>query len=315
MNAGRTPKDVFDSVGLRELEWLRRYGEPRYPREPLYREFYDKKKVKPEVHIRSLEQYLKLSAHIIPDQKYLHEPTIRHPDLSPSNIFVDESGNITSIIDWERTAILPLFIQSKVPRHFQNFGDEVSENFERPALPEHLSSLPEKEKQNELEKFRRRQIHYYYLGYTSANNDDHYSAMGSYSGAMRSRLYDVAGRPWEGDNTTLKATLINAASYWPVLASGETKESKMGYPLAYSEEETKRCLEIDTKQKTANRQMQNLRDHFGVNIDGWTPNEMYQGAMEKAENVKAHMLDASETEEDKLDILENWPFQDHEEID
>ncbi|WEW55174.1 hypothetical protein PRK78_000603 [Emydomyces testavorans] len=317
LEVGRGPwtssTDVLNAVGFRELEWLRKYGKPRYPREPLYKEFYGNKKVNPDAQLRSLQDYLTLAPFIVPDEEYLNQPTIRHPDLSPSNIFVNDSGDISSIIDWEHTSILPLFLQAKIPHHFQNYGDDVSESLAKPMLPQHFASLSEAEKELELEIYRRRQIHYYYLGFTSCKNEPHFRAMGSNSGIARNRLYDVAGRPWEGDNTTLKATLINTSSYWPAIASAHMKGT--GYPLVYSEKEIEECLDIDLKQRKANTQMQNLRDSFGVSIDGWTPNDTYAEAVEKMENMKAYMLNLAETEEDKQDFLENWPFQDHEEID
>ncbi|GAB7348941.1 hypothetical protein MBLNU459_g7627t1 [Dothideomycetes sp. NU459] len=94
-----TATDAMKSVGERELAWLERFGEPRYPREVMYREFYNKKKVDPAVQMQSLRDYLTLAPAIIPDDADLIKPTIRHPDLSPSNIFVSDSGDITALLD------------------------------------------------------------------------------------------------------------------------------------------------------------------------------------------------------------------------
>ncbi|DAA75386.1 TPA_exp: Uncharacterized protein A8136_1783 [Trichophyton benhamiae CBS 112371] len=281
--------------------------------EYLWWRLYGNKKVSPEVQIRNLEDFLSVAPHIIPSQEFLNEPTIRHPDFSPNNIFIDEAGEISGIIDWERTSILPLFVQAKMPRYFENYGDEDSENFKFPALREDFNSLPDDEKELEQEMYRRRQTHYYYLGFTSRYNLNHFRTMGSYSGMMRSRLYDVVNRPWEGDNTTLKATLIQMSSYWPGIAAAEMKDTQ--YPLKYSPEEVKQCLNLDAEQKTANTQMQNLRDAIGINVDGWVSREMYEEATERMAHIKAHMLEIAETEQDREDILQKWPFQDHEEID
>jgi hypothetical protein len=56
---------------------------------------------------------------------------MRHPDLSPSKIFSPDSGNITGVIDWQHATVLPIFLQAKIPKHFQNYGDDESENFRR----------------------------------------------------------------------------------------------------------------------------------------------------------------------------------------
>ncbi|KAF2856195.1 hypothetical protein T440DRAFT_485328 [Plenodomus tracheiphilus IPT5] len=259
----KTPKELLEAVGHRELTWLQKFGKQRFPREPLYREFYGRQKVDPQVQVDSLRDYLKVAPHIIPENPELCQPTIRHPDLSPNNIFVSESGDITG-------------------------------NFRRPELPTNFDLLEESEKANELELYRRRQLHYFYLGFTSTNNKPHFHAMGKHDLIVRNRLYDTAGRPWEGDNTSLKAELVQTSTYWPDIATSAMKESK--FPVKYP----------DADQ---------LRDFIGVNIDGWVPTESYQEAREKERYIKQQMLEAAETEDERKELDEHWPFQDHEELD
>ena len=123
------------------------------------------------------------------------EPTIRHPDLSSSNIFISDSGDITGIIDWQHATILPIFLQAKIPKHFQNYSDDDSENFRPPKLAEEFATMSNSDKEIEMELYRRRQVHYFYLGYTSEINKAHFHAMGKYNLILRNQLYDVAGRP------------------------------------------------------------------------------------------------------------------------
>ncbi|KFY68186.1 hypothetical protein V498_10721 [Pseudogymnoascus sp. VKM F-4517 (FW-2822)] len=139
------------------IEWLYKFGEKRYPREPLYREFYGRKLVDPQVQIKHLVDYLKVAPHLVPSGEELNAPTIRHPDLSPSNIFISEDGNITGIIDWQHTAVLPIFLQAKIPKNFQNYGDDDSENFRRSKLAEGIDVMSESDKKVEMELYRRRQ--------------------------------------------------------------------------------------------------------------------------------------------------------------
>jgi hypothetical protein len=308
---GKTSQEVLSAIGQRELRWLRQFGEPRYPREPLYREFYGKQKVDPRPQVVNLENYLKVAPHMVPSQDNLNKPTIRHPDLSPSNIFI-ESDNISSLIDWEHAVILPLFIQAKIPTHFQNYGDEASESFQFPALPENFESLLEDEKEKEMELYRRRQLHYYYLGYTSRFNEDHFRAMGNPGLVARNRLYDVACRPWEGDNMSLKAEMINSSLHWPEIADDRNNST---FPVKYTEEEIKECLDIDAQQKRADTQMQKFRDYLGINLEGWVPAGMYDEAKQKADGLKSHLMGIAESEEERKEINNNWPFQDHEELD
>ncbi|KFY50732.1 hypothetical protein V496_09207 [Pseudogymnoascus sp. VKM F-4515 (FW-2607)] len=111
----------------------------------------------PQVQIKHLVDYLKVAPHLVPSGEELNAPTIRHPDLSPSNIFISEDGNITGIIDWQHTAVLPIFLQAKIPKNFQNYGDDDSENFRRSKLAEGIDVMSESDKKVEMELYRRRQ--------------------------------------------------------------------------------------------------------------------------------------------------------------
>ncbi|KAF1919121.1 phosphotransferase family protein [Ampelomyces quisqualis] len=309
----KTTKELLEAVGHRELTWLQKFGKRRFPREPLYREFYGRQEVDPQVQVDSLMDYLKVAPHIIPDNLELCQPTIRHPDLSPTNIFVSESGDITGVIDWQHSTILPMFLQAKIPKYFQNYGDDESENFRRPKLRADFDSLEESEKASELELYRRRQLHYFYLGFTSTNNKPHFHAMGKHDLIVRNRLYDTAGRPWEGDNTSLKAAIVQTSTYWPDIATSAMKEAN--FPVKYPDTDVANCLHIDAKQKIADAQMQQLCDFIGVNIDGWVPPDSYEEAREKEQYIKQQMLEAAETEHERKELDEHWPFQDHDELD
>lgn len=267
----------------------------------------------PNVQMRNLSDYLMVAACITPDEPELNESCIRHPDLSPNNIFISKSGEITGLIDWEHSVVLPLFLQAKIPKHFQNYGDEDSENFKRPSLPDNFESLTGVEKDAAAELYRRRQVHYFYVGHTNELNPTHFFAMRSHDLVMRNRLYDAACRPWEGDNVSLKAELIRVSKMWPMIASDATEKAHV--TVAYSDAEMEEYLALDEKQRVADSQMQKLRDFIGVNIDGWTPNSLYDEAVVKEKLVKQQMMDAADTEDERKGISENWPFQDHEEID
>ena len=301
---------MLKAVGEREMLWLRRFGEKRYPREPLYREFYHGQKVDPQVQIHHLLNYLKVAAHLVPKLEQLNVPTIRHPDLSPSNILISDFGDITGIIDWQHATILPLFLQAKIPKHFQNYGDNDSENFRRPELADDFANMTSSDKEVEMERYRRRQVHYFYLGYTSDLNKAHFHAMGKYNLILRNQLYDTAGRPWEGDNTSLQAQLIKTMAQWSEIASPEDNP-----PVRYSPAEVEECLDRHAKQNRADEQMQQVRDFIGINIDGLVLNDEFESARERARLIKDELAEGADTEEERREFYELWPFQNHEEID
>lgn len=135
-----------------------------------------------------------------------------------------------------------------------------------------------------MERYRRRQVHYFYVGFTNELNRPHFHAMDKHNLVLRNQLYDVAGRPWEGDNTSLQAQLIRTLEHWPEIAAGEDKLAEP--PIAYSPAQTQECLERDAKQKAADAQMQQIRDFIGVNIDGWVAADNFETAQEKARILK-----------------------------
>lgn len=158
--------------------------------------------VGPRVQMNHLSSYLKAVRYLIPSS-HSNTPNIRHPDLSPCNIFISDSGDITGVIDWQHAVILLRFLQANIPNHFQNYGDDDSENFCRPNIVEGFNKMTHEEKEAAVERYHRRQVHYFYLGYTSNLNKAHFEAMGKHHLVLRIQLYDVATRPWEGDNTSL----------------------------------------------------------------------------------------------------------------
>lgn len=300
------------AVGERELIWLQKHGKPRLPHETFYRELYDYNQVEPQTQISALLDYLSIARCLIPDEKPLNVPTIRHPDLSPSNIFISETGDITGVIDWQHSVVLPLFLQAKMPRHFQNYGDAESENFQPPKLPDDFEKLEDEKKEAQLEIYRRRQLHYFYLGFTSTDNSLHFDALSSPGFILRNQTYESASRPWEGDNISLKANLIRVNEQWEDVCHTKSPECTE-CPLNYTETETKRVLELDEKQKAATDSSQRLRDIVGVNIDGWVPLETFDNAISRAASVRAQMLETAETDEEKKEIEQNWPFDDYDE--
>jgi hypothetical protein len=42
---------------------------------------------------------------------------------------------------------------------------------------------------------------------------------------------------------------------------------------------------------------------------------MYDETKQKADGLKAHLMGIAESEEERQEINDNWPFRDHEELD
>ena len=266
----------------------------------------------PADHIANVEKYIQIAPHLVPrDEEYLLRPILSHPDLQPHNIFVADDFTITSIIDWQHCSVLPLILQAGVPEYFQNFNDEESLRLKKPSLPPSFDNMNKAEKEEALEIHRRRQLHYYYFVATYKFNKPHYDALLLDSTMAKQKLQHFASAPWEGDNISLKAGLIRAVQNWQVLATKKNGEIPP-CPIKFSDTEVEECLRLEAEQNHLDVQMEKIRDRIGIGSDGWTSNERYKDALDENEHVKAEAL--NEAEDDvKKGILENWPWDNHEE--
>ncbi len=213
----------------------------------------------------------------VPSDESLYRPMMRHLDLSPSNVFISEQGTITGLIDWQHCVIMPAFLHAHIPKHFQSWGDDNSERLQPPALPVNYDSMTAPEKNVEDEKFRRRQLHFFYDGFTGRHNKNHSKILRDSSIIEINRLFEIAGYPWEGDNASLKAEMIHYSR-------------SRSLPTKYTEAEEQRALDLDDQQKDSTATMETFRDHIGCNIEDWVPTEDYESAMERVANLKAQIL-------------------------
>ncbi|KAI1932580.1 hypothetical protein LOZ65_000569 [Ophidiomyces ophidiicola] len=156
----------MEAVAKKELAWLKSYAKPRFLFERAYREATNYQKSAPQEYIETLEQYLKIVPYLIPKDKGLQRPILRHPDLQPNNIFVNQDLDLVGLIDWQYCSALPLFLAAGIPDYIQNYNDEESLRFTPPKLPDSMDEMSPNGRSAALERFRRRHLHFYYLGFT-----------------------------------------------------------------------------------------------------------------------------------------------------
>jgi aminoglycoside phosphotransferase (APT) family kinase protein len=106
---------VLSAGAKKKALYLGKFGRSLFPMDRMRRETFYLEKQQPSVHQDSLQKYLQVSKHLMPQvNSKLLRPIIRHPDLRPSNIFVSDDFEITSLIDWQSSVILPLCLQSGI---------------------------------------------------------------------------------------------------------------------------------------------------------------------------------------------------------
>lgn len=238
----------------------------------------------------------------------MEQPVIRHPDLQPNNIFVSPSLDIMNVIDWQHSVILPLFLQCGIPKNLQNYGDPISDSLAVPRLPVNFNLLDEREQFQETVILRKRQLHYHYFEETTMHNPVHQAALTSKMSILRRKMFHHASDPWEGDNISLQADLVELHQNWSCF-------SDLPCPLSFKKRQTEEILRLNNEQQDADAQLTACYGAVGVGTEGWVPTEQYEKAKQRAAKFKA---DAFATEDDgdvADDALseQHWIFDDFDE--
>ena len=233
---------------------------------------------------------------------------MRHPDLQPNNIFVSSSLDILSVIDWQHCVILPLFLQCGIPNSLQNWADPISASLTPPTLPENFDSLGERQKFEEVVLLRKRQLHFHYFKETATLNQTHQAALRSDMSMLRSKIFRHASDPWEGDNITLQADLLQLQQNW-------SKISQLPCPISFPKSQAEEILRLSSEQESAGEQLVTCHDAIGVGPEGWVPVEQYDDARQRALKFKIDTFANEEDNEAEDNALakRHWIFDDFEE--
>ncbi|KAH7410486.1 kinase-like domain-containing protein [Phaeosphaeria sp. MPI-PUGE-AT-0046c] len=295
------PLRALQAPAEKELAWIHEYGRPRYPFRRQHREAFNYEKQDPSVHTKSLQDYLHISPHMLPKNPELLRPILRHPDVQPNNIFISEDFRISGLIDWQHSVALPTFLAAGIPNSFQNYNDAESRSFSPPQRPTGLDPMDDTERSRVLEEYRRRYIHFYYLGFTQRLNERHWLALEDEMDILRRRMFDHAGEPWEELD---KLTSLNTG--------GNTKTC----PVSFAQEEAERIDALDNLHREADGDVENINDLIGIGSDGWTTNELFEDAKIKAAEIREQALASANDDTWLRETSErHWPFDNFDEED
>ena len=306
-------QDALAAVAHKEIAYLKQFGRPLLPLRRERRPSYKFQPQSPLEHIDYLERYLSITSSLIPQNPALSRFCIRHPDLHPNNIFVSGSPGdykVVNLFDWQHTSILPLFLLAGIPQRFQNYADsDVSQSMTPPSRTENLSELSKAMQANEEYRYHCRLVHYHYVTSTKEYNQLHYTAFTDPMYALRGRLFQYAGGPWEGESFDLKATLIEAMEKWEDLAGKDA----IPCPLKFCEEDLREMEVLAEELGKASKGFEFLQAMRGVGEDGWVAVEDYEDAVAFFGGFKERALKGAKSEEERDEIMAHWPWDDMDE--
>lgn len=200
---GILPSDFVRAIAHREIAWLERYAVPKSPDEVFYTSAAQND---PGSHIALLRKLLQTTEYLFPKDRELHQPTIWHSDIHPSNLFMNR-GQITSLIDWQDVWAGPFCFRARIPRIFNHVGEVVLER------PEDFEALNQKEQDHIDEQLASTTVQNTYASQTSTENpvlDKMYDLK-----YLKTRIEPLvfAGDSWDDDIVRFRECLIRIEKY------------------------------------------------------------------------------------------------------
>ena len=297
---GIHPENYLTSIGEREAAWTVELGQPR--RRQFFFSFSEYN-IDPKDHISLLSQYGLVAPYVVPSQEDLASPTLRHPDLHQSNIFLrPQSTEILGIIDWQGASILPFFLQSGFPVACGRDPGHP-QTLEKPKLSDNFEEMDPEEQEEALMKLKHDQANLYYTAATGLKCERHMRALRLPYLEMRQYLVRQAGMPWDGDLVNLRAALIGVYSKWDNLVGGRA------CPISFTDEEVRFAMQESKEWNEAAEILTTIRDSLGIDGEGGTDPENYDRACALNQAWRIQMLKEAKAEE-KEQCWQIWPFKD-----
>ncbi|KAL1885406.1 hypothetical protein Plec18167_000900 [Paecilomyces lecythidis] len=191
--------DYIQAISLREIAWIQNYATPRSPDDPF---FTSHSQNNPAEHISLLQRYLSVSPYLLPHEDDLLGSFLWHTDLRIPNIFVDDNGNITSIIDWQSTWAGPLFLEARHP-HFLNYNGDLT--LELPKIFKQLDGSTQIAVRSKVIKSI---LSFLYEKNTAQRNPALSRVFQYPNGVLMTDPVRFAGNTWDGDILPLRESLI-----------------------------------------------------------------------------------------------------------
>ncbi|KAI9742955.1 MAG: hypothetical protein M1835_002988 [Candelina submexicana] len=296
-------EDYLTSIGKRGAACTARFGRPRH------REFFfslSKREIDPEEHLALLSQYDKVAPYLIPKQEDLACPTLRHPDLHQSNIFIcPQSKQILNIIDWQGASVLPFVVQAGYPA-LCDHDMRHQQSMQRPRLSDEFVEMSPGEQQEALMKLEHEQANLYYTAATGLMCKRHLRALRLPHLAIRQDLIRKAGMPWNGDLVALRRTLVEVQLKWGELNEGQR------CPIAFSDKEIEVAIEEGNEWNEAAENLATIRKSLGIDEEGGVEVANYDHACRMNREWRLQLLRSASVDE-RDQAWRIWPYKDDNE--
>ena len=204
INIGESAHEYVTSLAAREIAWIKGFAVPRPVNDPLY---ISESQNSPTEHIALLQKFLAIAPGLLPSAGNTIKPFLWHTDLHANNVFVDEVGKITCIIDWQSSWAGPLFIEARQPQFLRYDGELMLE------LPKDFKQFEPNVQTEIREKVARSILAYLYEINTAKENPLLNEILHFPNGKTRTRPFVFVGDTWNGEILPLRESLIKIERY------------------------------------------------------------------------------------------------------
>ncbi|TFK89946.1 hypothetical protein K466DRAFT_544331 [Polyporus arcularius HHB13444] len=270
---------ITDTIRCQQAR-LAKFAKPRLPSDP---SFLDEEDASPTFHIEVLDQLLSCVPSTMPSAE-LCAPTMSHTDLDRGNIFIDPSTRVvTGLIDWQSTAIAPLYLQATIPRALLYTGHniELSQETGKPLLPENFHSLPKDEKAAVRAEFLDAGTFMWQRNVIL--KDPLWGAvyrLPKYP--LRIHPVDCASRTWTNGLNQLRSLLLRMRDDWAELAG-----PGIPCPLNFSPEDEDRIQTLIERYDSYEEMFKLVLVRLDTNRDGIVAPEHHEALRKLCEDVRA----------------------------
>ncbi|KAG5633761.1 hypothetical protein H0H81_005469, partial [Sphagnurus paluster] len=273
-----TTQQCLSAVYNREYQWISQYASSQpmnrfrhHP--PITRD--------PSAHLAALDMFKALIPHIIPTSPpEITQSTLWHHDLHSANIFISESElaegriSISSVIDWQSTTAMPLYMQARVPQFFRYHSPwDLPSGVDKPVEPVRTEQMTDAEYKTAWEDWLAKQRVRGYRLFNMISTPYYCDALTDEKILLFAELVEAASTLWGRRFHMLRDRIYSLYHNWAYLSSTPfpipvTKEDLHGWLLARQEWERRRD------------EVKELCHQIGIESDGWCPMEDFDATLQ-----------------------------------
>lgn len=200
-STGISAKEYLESVAQREIDWIKTHADHKEEVQNPWL-YTSKEQNSSDAHISALHKFISAVPEIVPKDLQLVSPRFWHPDFHAGNVYVDDRGNLSSIIDWQASWITPLFIGPNPPS-LLDYGVKMMME-----LPDGYERLDQATKEQLRYQDSQSNLIHAYESRTAAENPLMYKMIRHLHGKTLKHLEAFAGATWDNCLFSLTECLI-----------------------------------------------------------------------------------------------------------